>query len=337
MLILLALIVAVMVGTLALLVLRPWLLKRQMADLPGEGRSHHQVTARGGGLGILMGLLAGVAIAFLDDSFPAPYAPLTLFVIFAVLFSLLGWADDVRSLPAMLRLGIQVLLGAGAGWAAIICCHAPVWLGVLIALAGIFYVNAANFMDGINGISGMHGLVVGGFFCALGYLQFDRPLMITAAAVSAAFAAFLPWNSPKAHMFMGDSGAYLLGATVWGMAWWAYLNGARLIVVMAPVLIYSVDVLWTLLSRAIRGKKLTDRHREHIFTQFSDKTSHLTSALVVTMATAVCSAAGLIIQLNTALFVPGALLMVGVVAAYLSLPFWMRRSPQVDPDQAAQE
>ncbi|MGL5406003.1 MAG: glycosyltransferase family 4 protein [Propionibacteriaceae bacterium] len=345
MLILLAIIASVSLTTLGIVMLRPLLLHHGMADKPGAGRSHNVVTARGGGIAILFGFIISACLAFLDTGFTQPYGHLLAFLLGVSLFSILGALDDIKGLPWWLRLGVQILLSVLISWISWKYCGMPGWLTPLVSIAGIFYINAANFMDGINGISAMHGMVTGGFFIVLGYLIWDVPLMIVASAFAAAFATFLPWNSPRARLFMGDSGAYLLGAGVWGMAWWAMCSPYRqapLLTVISPVLIYSIDVLFTLFSRIIRHENLTERHRDHIFTRFSDKTSHLTSAVVVTMITTLSCVGGLIIMLPPSttrnetldsIRVPlGIIVMISCVAAYLCLPIFMRNSENTPED-----
>src|SRR5207244_9022591 len=83
-------------------------------------------------------------------------------------------------------------------------------LGVLIWV--VAYTNAFNFMDGINGISAAQVIVAGGYFGIVG-TQRHVPLLAAGGFVAAgAAAAFLPFNFPKATVFLGDVGSYFLGA-----------------------------------------------------------------------------------------------------------------------------
>ena len=80
----------------------------------------------------------------------------------------MGLADDARSLPARVRLGAQLLLGAA------LCAWVAAYVGtgglpgVVFAAVGVFgvvaYVNAFNFMDGVNGISALNAVLAGAWF-----------------------------------------------------------------------------------------------------------------------------------------------------------------------------
>src|SRR5690606_15026464 len=86
-----------------------------------------------------------------------------------------------------------------------------------VALAGaaavwiVAYVNAFNFMDGINGISVAQAAVAGTAWALVGWWQ-DLPLVTAAGSIVAAAAvAFAPFNFPRARVFLGDAGSYFLG------------------------------------------------------------------------------------------------------------------------------
>ena len=90
-------------------------------------------------------------------------------------------------------------------------------LVLLVALCAAWitgFVNAFNFMDGVNGISGAHALIAGAVYACLGWWQHDGFLVPAGAAVAAGALAFLPWNAGQARVFLGDAGSYALGAAL---------------------------------------------------------------------------------------------------------------------------
>lgn len=230
-------------------------LRRQgRLDIPNERSSHDRAVPRGGGLACAAGCVVGLAVAR-----PAP-SPL----LYAVLGSLLlltatGYADDRWSLSSMGRLFAQVaaggLLGAVLG---------PIWL-----LAGpilfVVLVNCVNFMDGINGLTAVTMLGWGATSTYLAYAE-GVALLADLGMVTAAIAlGFLPWNAPRAQVFLGDVGSYLFGALVATGVVVALYGGASLLATLSPLLVYLFDVGLTLVRRLLRRAPLMHAHREHVY------------------------------------------------------------------------
>ena len=145
-------------------------LHRNLLDLPGQRRSHSAPTPRGGGLGIVIAVVAGLfALAWL-----APATGLQLRLIGAVtLVAAVGWIDDHRPLPAWSRLLVQML--AVALWLAPLILSAmqaapaqvltttPLQTAVivlLLALICLWSINLHNFMDGIDGLLALQSIFV---------------------------------------------------------------------------------------------------------------------------------------------------------------------------------
>jgi UDP-N-acetylmuramyl pentapeptide phosphotransferase/UDP-N-acetylglucosamine-1-phosphate transferase len=213
-----------------------------------------------------------------------------------VLYAALGFAEDVAHLSVAVRMTGQFAIAFAAGVVAVawssgllgpeVLLPAAV-LGLVLGLSAVFVVNAANFMDGINGISALHGVIAGGNAWIIGILSGWDDLILTGSLVLAAFLGFLGWNFPKARMFLGDSGSYLLGAAQWGLGWAAFAATGNPVVGLAPVAIYSVDVVVTLVRRAIRRVNLTQSHREHGYQLIAAACgSHVPATVITTIASA---------------------------------------------------
>jgi len=317
--------VTVLAVAASLVLLRPFLARRQLFDVPNPRSSHTTPTLRGGGLGIATGLLVGLGVA--AALAPANGTPAIAAVSLAVVaLASVGFAEDLRGLPVSVRLLAQLVSITIPTAGLVLLAGLPTGLGVLVAFAGVFYVNTANFMDGVNGISGLHGLVVGAYFAAVGFIRGDNGLMLAAIAVGAAFLSFLPWNVPRARMFMGDVGSYALGGAAWALAAVALAIGVNPLTAVAPLLVYTADVSFTLARRALRRASLTQAHREHVYQQVEQLThSHPKAAGLVTVSTLACAGIGLWNQLT-----PGDALwaMAGtatVLVLYLATPLLPRR------------
>lgn len=314
----LGLLVAGAVGSASLPVILRLLEWGGVLDHPNARSAHVGPVPRGGGIGLVLAFLIGSEVI----------VRLPLFSLVAViLMTLLGGADDLHPLKPLLRLGVQLiagLLAAASLWLYLGGGEAELWLMVASGAFLVFLVNAVNFMDGINGISGLFGAVAGGWFLLSGEAHSSSLLAVGGAALLGASLAFLPFNVPRARVFLGDSGSYGLGAITFvlivlsirvGVPWW---------LASAPVHLYASDVLVTLARRAWSRRPLLSAHRDHAYQRLLDRAgwAHLTVA--ATMALASVTEIGLLALSDRfggpATRVALRVLAVLVLIAYLGVP-----------------
>jgi UDP-N-acetylmuramyl pentapeptide phosphotransferase/UDP-N-acetylglucosamine-1-phosphate transferase len=215
-----------------------------------------------------------------------------------------------------------MIIGAIATSALIVAAGFDWWWVPIGAIVFAGYTNVANFMDGINGISSLHGTAVGIAFAIIGGL-IDLPWLVPAGLVFAAsFIAFLPWNLRRNRVFLGDVGSYLLGGGIGVLVIAAILDGAPAVAMAAPLAIYLTDTGVTLLRRLLRGENWREPHRKHVYQRLTNVgLSHLTVALIVTGATITTSAMGLLTIADPKVGWLWAVIAIGIVAGlYLSLP-----------------
>ncbi|MER1997669.1 MAG: glycosyltransferase family 4 protein [Arthrobacter sp.] len=273
----------------------PLLRRLGVVDVPNERSSHTKTVIRGVGATIAAGLLLGLGTSLATGYVAVDRSLVLLLIGIITAASLLGWVEDFRGLSVKVRFGLQLAIGAAGTAALAATLGQSFWwvpVGTLV-IAG--YINVANFMDGVNGISGLHGLAVGVLYAVAGALS-DQVWMIAAGTViAAAFAAFLPWNLGRGSVFMGDVGSYLLGAAVAGTAVAAFLAGVYVEYLLFPILIYLLDAFTTLVRRIWRGERWYAAHRQHVYQRLTDAgLSHLQSAGVVTVATLLVGGTGLV-------------------------------------------
>jgi UDP-N-acetylmuramyl pentapeptide phosphotransferase/UDP-N-acetylglucosamine-1-phosphate transferase len=239
--------------------------RRGMLDHPGYRRSHAVPTPRGGGIGIVVTVLAMVpcSLCLLPQAWPA-LVVIGLAVAFA-LVALVGWLDDHHSLPILPRFGAQLfaaalfsglLLGTGLSW----------WWWPLLILAGAWSVNLHNFMDGIDGLLAQQGVFVASGLGAIAWLAGQPALCAACACTAAACIGFWRYNFSPARIFMGDAGSGSLGLLLFMLIALLWRIEHRL---LWPALIlcsaFVADASLTLLSRMQRGRRWYNAHREHLY------------------------------------------------------------------------
>ncbi|MBP2413887.1 UDP-N-acetylmuramyl pentapeptide phosphotransferase/UDP-N-acetylglucosamine-1-phosphate transferase [Arthrobacter stackebrandtii] len=323
--------IALVLALVLPLFVRPLLARAGVLDVPNARSSHTTPTIRGMGITTAAALAAAVlAAVFLPQTGNVTKGSLTLVVILGVVLAAaaIGWIEDIRGLSVKVRASLQ--LGVGAVATAVVALIDPgqqqLWLIPVGALAVAAYINVANFMDGINGISGSHGLLVGGFYAYAGIMSGHAWLVYAGIAIAMAFAGFLPWNLSRNKVFLGDVGSYLLGASIAVTAMCAFLAGVPVEYIFSPVLIYLIDTFVTFLRRLIAGERWYAAHRQHVYQRLTIVgLSHLQATAVVCAATVLVSVLGIVAaQGSEAVQVVATAAGFAVVLAYLRTPTWFQ-------------
>jgi len=258
--------------------IRALALRGGLLDLPNRRSSHSTPTPRGGGLAILGTFLAG--LLYLSSS-GSPY-PARFIVILAagsLLVAGIGLWDDIRSLPARLRLPVHLLAATllvwGTGQQAILRFDTwqPAWpqpvLGLILLLAVAWFLNLFNFMDGIDGLAGAEGGFIAGSAALLLFLRGEGPEALLPLLLALACLGFLFWNWPPARIFMGDVGSGFLGFTLAALALQTSIFTGSLPVYCWFILpaVFLADATITLMRRLFRREKWYAAHRSHAYQQ----------------------------------------------------------------------
>lgn len=256
---------------LAVLVAR----KLRLLAHPVERSSHSSPTPQVGGVGLCLAYGGFLSFVF----FPGGMEILPLCLLIMLLWGLsLGLVDDVLHLGALIKLAGQFVLAAiplGFGFLPALFGegHLALTLGGAFLFGWIlFFVNAFNFMDGVNGQSGFYSLFALLAWVGLFFLL-PPPMLANAKMVFVlllflmlAILGFLPWNFPRALTFLGDSGSLPLGAL---LAFFVVLCGQglwlRTLLFFIPLAFFCYDVVYTLARRWRRGENLLTAHRSHLY------------------------------------------------------------------------
>lgn len=261
-------------GLFVFLSLKPlisWLHRRAIMDIPNDRSSHIEVTPRGGGIATTAGILLGVAASIVVD----PDATMPLILLGMATLAIVSWLDDrTGGLPVGIRLGAQA---ASVGLVLamlpmdVTVTHGlvPVLLERLILfLAWMWFTNLFNFMDGINGITGVEMASIGIGLTLLSAL--DGGVAPAGLILAAAAVGFLPWNWGRAKVFLGDVGSVPAGYLIGGLLL-ALVTTSHWTAVLILPMYYWVDATYTLLRRLLRGEKVWQAHRSHFYQQGARK------------------------------------------------------------------
>ena len=250
--------------------IRPLLLRVALAKL--NARSSHRVpTPQGAGIAVIAAtLLIGIAFAALTDL----HLPVML-LIAVLLMALVGLIDDIRPIGVLPRLLLQaVAVGAVVFTASGDLRIIPALpLGIergLVLIAGLWFVNLVNFMDGLDLMTVVEAVPVTATLVLLGLFgSLPLPAVLVAAALCGALLGFAPFNRPVAKVFLGDVGSLpiglLLGWCLLHLAWQGHVAAALLL-----PLYYLLDATWTLLRRILRREPFWAAHRSHFYQRATD-------------------------------------------------------------------
>ena len=243
-----------------------------LLDHPNARSLHAGARPRSGGLGILAGFFGGVAIAGFWMALPVTMIAALLLV------AAVSFADDIRHQPAWLRLTAHLVAAIMLAWAGAyaladlkllpgLTLPAPqLLLMILSVLLIAWFINLYNFMDGMDGLAGGMAVIGFGTFALLGLYVHEYVFGFSALLVALASAGFLVFNFPPARIFMGDVGSGSLGFLAAFFILWADRFGIFPLwlglMVFSPFL---VDATWTVIRRALQGKKPWEAHREHFY------------------------------------------------------------------------
>lgn len=255
--------------------------RRNLLDQPGERRSHAMATPRGGGIAIVAAVLLG--IVWLAVRQPEHALPLALCALGLALVAGIGWVDDHAALPAWPRLLVQALAASMVAWA-IHQTTAVMPDAVFAFVLVMVMVNVWNFMDGIDGLAASQAAIAAaGLALVLG----TGPWAWLGAGLFAAIAGFLPFNFPKARVFLGDVGSGALGYLLALLILAAFMSHrSQWLFLLLPVSVFLIDAGFTLAMRMLRRERWWEPHVQHAYQSWSRR---LGSHVPVTIAYAVSS------------------------------------------------
>jgi UDP-N-acetylmuramyl pentapeptide phosphotransferase/UDP-N-acetylglucosamine-1-phosphate transferase len=270
---LLALLAAATLSAVITWAIRPLMLRHALAR-PNARSSHRIPTPQGAGIAVIAATLvvSGATMA----EFGAADLQIPIAVFAASLFiAVVGFADDVKSIDVLPRLLLQ-----GAAVAAIVFTASsdlrivpacPLWIErSLLLLAGLWFVNLVNFMDGLDWMTVAEVVPITAAMLILGALgEFPASPTLVAAALCGAMFGFAPFNRPIAKIFLGDVGSLPIGLLLgWCLLRLGY-DKQYAAALLLPMY-YLFDATATLLRRMARREPFWAAHRSHFYQRATD-------------------------------------------------------------------
>jgi Fuc2NAc and GlcNAc transferase len=253
-----------------------------LVQAPNPRSSHSAPTPTAGGLGMVVATLAAGAWLVLAGA-----GEIGTWLLLSLPLAALGLLDDMRPVSAALRLAAQTAVVAGLlGWMGgpptlvagpLTLAGWPLW--ALVLLAGVWWINLFNFMDGIDGIAAVQAI----FMLAAGAVlavstqaeAATTPALALAVCTMAAVLGFLVFNWPPAKLFMGDVGSTWLAFMILAFALFSiragWLGYAGWLILGA---VFAVDATVTLLTRMLRKERWYEAHRSHVYQRLARRWAH---------------------------------------------------------------
>ncbi|MFT5673456.1 MAG: UDP-GlcNAc:undecaprenyl-phosphate GlcNAc-1-phosphate transferase [Polaribacter sp.] len=241
--------------------------KYKIIDKPNKRSAHTKVTVLGGGILFPLAMF----LFFIFNKYQYPY-----FFVSVVLISIISFLDDIYTLSSKIRFLFQfiavflVLYEVGLPFD-------PIYMFVIYVVTGIGIVNMFNFMDGVNGITGLYSFAV----ISVLYLINSKEQIVNSELLIYVFISIIVFGfynfRRKALFFAGDIGSISMGVFILFIV--LYLaHTLKSPVIILLLVVYSADAGSTILYRFFFTKEsVLEPHRHHIYRRLVDlkKMSHL--------------------------------------------------------------
>ena len=277
--------------------------KYNIIDKPNHRSAHTEITLRGGGIIFPIAFLLFLGSQIIQQKSITNPQNYFIFCIGLLAICIISFIDDILDLSSKIRLVFHFIS------VSLLLCFInafqllPIWSIPILFIVIIGILNAYNFMDGINGMTGLYSLVTLGslLYINQNFIAFTDNNFIIYPIIASLVFLFFNFRK-KAKCFMGDIGS--MGVAFWIIALLALLIlRAKDIKYILFLSVYGTDVVLTILERLKLKENIFEAHRRHLYQLFSNEknVSHL-----------VVSAIYAFLQL-----------LINVIVILLDLPIWL--------------
>jgi UDP-N-acetylmuramyl pentapeptide phosphotransferase/UDP-N-acetylglucosamine-1-phosphate transferase len=246
-----------------------FLKKVKIVDTPNSRSNHVSLTPRGGGIAILFSLVIGVFFLNIEDI--SSIKGFIIPILSIIILSIVSFLDDMKGMSPLIRITLHFTT---VSCTLVYCFNdflffygylSPVLDKISIIIIWVYFINAFNFMDGINGISFVETstITIGIYLLSL----IDTLPDVYGAYSFILFCAvsgFAYWNLIQGKIFLGDVGSVSLGFMLGGLLLKVYEQGFPFVALILP-LYYIADTSITLLKRIFKKEKIWKAHSSHYY------------------------------------------------------------------------
>ena len=282
-----------------------------IVDIPNSRSSHKEPIIRGGGI------IFFLAFVLFYVLFEQQY---TYFFLGLTIVAIISFLDDLYSLNTKVRFLIQLIAIALTLWE-IHLFDSPFYLVIPVIILSVGYLNIYNFMDGINGITGIYSLtILIAILCVNNYYvpNFVDNNLIYLMMISIMIFAFFNFRE-KAKVFAGDVGSITIGLTVLFMVGKLIYETQNGIYALFGI-VYAIDGGLTLIERlVVRNENIFKPHRRHLYQIMVDskKFGHITTSIIYgILQLAICALVIVVVQMLSHQF---QLLFFGLFLLFLTI------------------
>ena len=260
----------------------PFLKKNSILDHPSSRGNHEESMPKGAGIILMPAIIISISLYFfIENSINTKWLVFLLSIFFLFLISLI---DDIKSLPATLRLIVHSLcviisvyymkgdivsfLGNSDITKELNLNESLLFysLTLLIILSWLWLINLFNFMDGMDGLTSLQMIFLAltiNFFSLMNY--FDQNFQFLSLVIFSTFLSFFRHNKPSAKIFLGDSGSIPCGYIAGFVLIESLLKQEPLFSILIILLYFILDSTITLFIRLIKNRNLFIAHSDHFY------------------------------------------------------------------------
>lgn len=302
-------------------------------DKPNHRSAHSEITLRGGGIIYPIAFLLFLTNLFIGHNSTDNFQNYFIFGLGMLALCTISFIDDILDLSSKIRLvfhfiSVTLLLYFINAFQLL-----PIWAIPILFIVIIGILNAYNFMDGINGMTGLYSLVI---LSTLLYInqnltKFTDDNFIIYPIVASLVFLFFNFRK-KAKCFMGDIGS--MGVAFWVLALLGLLMmKTQDIKYILFLTVYGVDVVLTIVERFKLKENIFEAHRRHLYQLFSNekKVSHLIISSIYTLLQLIINV--LVILLKFPNWFIFAMIILPILLLYIIIKYYIKKNLHVNKNE----